>query len=357
MKRELTQAPMKIVRRADIPAITQVEVDGVLHRLGIHQDFRRHPVLEEFLPDSARLSLAWVHLEAGEELAVHAHPTASLIIVTTGLGRCLGDLDSDFAEGDVIVVPAGARHGFVGMGPCGYWALSVQLEGHGLYESLDEARVRFEPPSVTTPGLDRLLALNARLMAEYVRNPLFAFIEGEHVDDRAKRARLLDAIQVWSNFYQKMVLLRCGLADNPEFVPLAEDHLAEEFQHNKRLAGDRGAELARLWDPVLEAGSAWFTWKMLTLDDAAKTALIHLVLEGGSKVFHTRAHPVMARFGETEHFGIHDEADEDHFTMGLKAVEGLTEHQYTHLQVVVTEGWDMLNLICARMADLALQGN
>ena len=357
MKHELQQTAIQIVRRADIPAISQIEVDGHVHRLGIHQDFRRHPVLQEWLPEHARLSLAWVHLEAGEALAVHAHPTVSVIIVTSGHGHCLGDLDADFAEGDVIVVPAGARHGFLGVGPHGYWALSAQLEGDGLYENLTEARVRFESSSVKPPGLDRLLALNARLMAEYVHNPLFTLIEGDQVKDKAKRGRLLDAIQVWSNFYQKMVLLRSGLADNPAFSPLAEDHLAEEFQHNKRLANDRGTELTRLWDPVLEAGSAWFTWKMLTLDDTAKTALIHLVLEGGSKVFHIRAHPVMARFGETDHFSVHDEADEDHFTMGLKAIEGLTEPQYAHLQAVVTEGWDMLNLICARMAELALQGD
>lgn len=41
--------------------------------------------------------------------------------------------------------------------------------------------------------------------------------------------------------------------------------------------------------------------------------------------------------------------------MGLKAIEGLTEPQYAHLQTVVSEGWDMLNLICARMVELALQ--
>ncbi len=344
----LKSQQMMIVRRSEIPAITEIVVDGKRHGLGIHQDFRRHPVLASYLPEAARLSMSWVHLEPGEELAIHAHPTVSIIIVATGEGFSRGDCEGSFSDGDVIVVPSGARHGFVGAGTKGYWALSVQVEGEGLYEQASKARVSFE-----SAGLERLLAVNAKLMDDHVSNDLFHFIAGSDVTEAPKRAKLLDTIQVWSTFYQRMVLLRSALTDHPVYRALANDHLAEEFGHDQHLAADRGDRLKAVWDPILESGSSWFAWKMMTLDDAAKTALVHLVLEGGSKVFHVRANPVMAKFDETKHFGVHDEADEGHFEMGMTALQGLSDKQYQYLETVVREGWDMLNLICARMATLA----
>jgi len=343
-----------IVRRAEIPAITTIEHGGRTVSLGIHQDFRRHDVLRKYMPENARLSMAWVHLEAGETLAVHDHPTVSIIVITKGEGRCLGDSDDAFSEGDVLVIAPGVRHGFIGSGSGGYWALSIQVEGEGLYENTVTPRVTFES-GTRPPAFERLLAFNTKCTEEHVKSELFAFIDGADVRDRGKRQRLLDAIQVWSNFYQRMVLLRGALAEQPKHRSIAEEHLKEEFGHNRDLARDRAATLEPVWDPTLEAASSWFTWKMFTLDEAAKTALVHLVLEGGSTAFHARAHRVMSEFQETSHFGVHDEADEGHFTMGLAALEDLTDAQYAYLTTVVREGWDMLTLACNCMARVAIE--
>lgn len=346
---------MVLVKREEIPAIHEILVDGKVHPLGIHKDFRRHPVLKRHLPENARVSFSWVRLGVGEELAVHAHPTASIIIVASGNGRSSGDLEADFTDGDVIVVPPNFRHGFRGSAPAGYWALSIQLEGAGLYEDTTAARVAFSGAEERSPKLRELIRFNQEFMESHLANPIFAFIGGEHVEDKRKRARLLDAIQVWSNFYQKMVRLRSCLSSKPVFGEAAEVHLAEEFQHNVHLAKDRGEDAAPLWDPVLEAGSSWFVWKMFALDDAERAALVHLVLEGGSTVFHARANKVMARYDETRHFGVHDEADQGHLEIGFKVLEGLPDAKYPELRNVVKEGWGMLNLICARMAELAVE--
>ena len=71
------QNEMKVIRRDDIPTLRSVVVDGEEHNLGILKDFRKHPDLAAFIPEHSRLSMAGVHLEPEEVLAIHAHPTGS----------------------------------------------------------------------------------------------------------------------------------------------------------------------------------------------------------------------------------------------------------------------------------------
>src|SRR6185312_5101589 len=97
-------------------------------------------------------SISWGYLEPGETLGVHVHPTESLIVVATGQGRILGDLEADITDGDVVLIPGGCRHGFVGAGAHGYWALSIQFEGSGLYEDPSRPRSRFLRPEEIETG-------------------------------------------------------------------------------------------------------------------------------------------------------------------------------------------------------------
>src|SRR5688572_8093264 len=104
-----------IVRRADIPFITEVMEDGELHELGELRDFRKHPLLAAFLPERARLAIAWVRLAPDQELKPHVHPTPSLLLCTGGRGMILDLPDTVIEPGDAILVPVGSTHGFKGL--------------------------------------------------------------------------------------------------------------------------------------------------------------------------------------------------------------------------------------------------
>jgi quercetin dioxygenase-like cupin family protein len=342
--------PVALLRRAELPELRSVVIDGKEHNLGVHKDFRRSEALARFIPDNARVAMAWVHLEPGEELDVHDHPIESMIVVCRGTGRMVGDLEADLAEGDVIAIPRGKKHGFVGTGTEGYWALSIQFEGRGLYERPEEALVAFSPAKAE---LAALLAENEALMAAHEQNPLFALVLGGDIATPAVRARLLDCIQIWSRHFQRLVMARLVFNSDPRFGALAREHFVEEYGHDTNLEKSRHGALQKVWDPVLEACAAWFPSKMLSLSDPEKTVLVHLVLEGGAKVFHRAAHPVMAKYDETDHFAVHDVADDGHLEMGVASLEGLDAATYARLRVVQREGWDMLNTLCARMAELA----
>ena len=99
-----------VVQRNAIPSVLSVVVDGVSRSLGVHKDFRRHPLIASFLPEHARLSVSWVQLREGEALSDHLHPTASMILICEGRGRVTGDHSADLAPGDVVMVPPGTRH-------------------------------------------------------------------------------------------------------------------------------------------------------------------------------------------------------------------------------------------------------
>lgn len=134
-----------IIPRTDIRCVTEVMENGELHSLGEQRDFRRHPLLDEFLSDKGRLGLAWVRLGPGQILAPHRHPTRSLILVCRGRGVLLDNGEAPLNEGDAVLVPPGYLHGFRGAEPDGVEGLSVQFEGLGLYEDLENARVEFDP--------------------------------------------------------------------------------------------------------------------------------------------------------------------------------------------------------------------
>ena len=109
------------------------------------------------------------------------------------------------------------------------------------------------------------------------------------------------------------------------------------------------------WDPILEATSCWFSWKMLTSNAEEKTVLVHLVLEASANVFLSEADKMMNCYGETSYFKIHSDADEKHEKMGIDLLENLTEREYRCLSTIQHQGWDMINAACARMAFLCQQ--
>src|SRR5262245_26204901 len=123
------EGDIQIVTKESIRALTRVEEDGKVYELGELRDLRWSEVLARFLGASP-LSIAWVRLSAGEVLAEHRHPVQSLMVFHRGSGEMRGDIQRPINAGDVVVVPAGCEHGFVG-GPEGLFGLSIQF-GEGL---------------------------------------------------------------------------------------------------------------------------------------------------------------------------------------------------------------------------------
>lgn len=204
-----------------------------------------------------------------------------------------------------------------------------------------------------TSSLEQLLETNQRYCQEYrSHSQLMKLIKSDAMTDKAMRSQLLDAIQVFSDYFQKTVMLRSVFCENRLFRPVVQDHLQDEFGHNTDLMRDRQFR-EPVWDPVLEATSAWFAWSMLVMDNDEKVVAVHLVLEASANIFFTEANIVMKSYGETDYFAIHAEVDGDHEQMGINLLQQLSPERYQRLAHVQSQCWDMLNTACHRMASLA----
>jgi len=345
---------MFVIERDSVPSIHHVEIDGQQVSLGTLKDLRKIPDFRSHVPEYARFSMSWVHLAPLERLEEHRHPTTSIIIVTEGIGEVSGDVEGTIRTGDVVLVPPGALHGFVGRGTEGFWGLSIQLEGNGLYEDLSNPRVQFEQHAISgTEGkLKTLLARNDRFLGDYRNNPLVRLVQSDRMKDQKIRGRLLDCLQYWSDSFQQVLCARAALETQDAFRKVAEAHIREELGHNEALREMRGEQASSVWDPILAAASSWFIGSMPGLSSEERVILVHFVLEGSGEVFHEAA---LKAFPASKHFTLHSVVDESHYQMGIDVLRAQTNLDSAKLHETLHRGWMMMELLSRRMAELSTE--
>lgn len=341
-----------VLNRDAIPAIHSVEQDDKQHDIGELRDFRWQAQLEQFMPPATDLSISWVALQHEQVLEPHTHPIQSMMIFYRGSGRMLGQKPQAVGEGDIVVVPSGCEHGFVG-GPQGLYALSIQF-GNGLYTRPDAPRVMFSDEGY---GLPQLVAHNRERLAEFRRKPLFELIQDGTLGDPKKRKTFLDALQIWVDGNQTLLFSRQASCRDPSYEPIFFQHMLEEMGHEKLHARREDAAsraTSTLRDPALEAITAWFPYQMLLLDNIEKAAIIHLVIENASIAYHELAKPHLSRYVNTEYFDVHIEADGGHAALGEELLRGQDARTYLRLKEVIDEAWDMLGAMTDRVVELTL---
>jgi hypothetical protein len=148
-------------------------------------------------------------------------------------------------------------------------------------------------------------------------------------------------------------MLRNVFCDDPTIWRVTNEHLQEEFGHNWLLLKDRNNKPS-IWDPILDATSSWFVWKMFTLNNIEKTVLVHLVLESSANIFFREAHKIMHQYGETDYFKIHLETDEKHELLGKNFLINASINELSRLLLVQQQGWDVLKVACDQIAKLTV---
>lgn len=331
-----------VVARDDIRAITEIEIQGRTHSLGEHRDFRRHEALARFLPSAGRIALSWTRLTAGQELAVHAHPTKSMIVITRGRGHLLGDRPRDLCEGDVVAVPAGAPHGF--RTDSELTALSIQFEGAGLYEDERAPRATF----VDDFG-ERLLEYQEQRFVRHITQPFFGLLTDGTLAHPERRARLLACLYQWSKAFQRMMFLRQGLTHGVPWEPLFLHHFHEELGHDELLAHEW--HTVQQADPAIEACASWFLYRTVAGDNLERLVLTHFVLERSAEVFHRLA----SKMSSHAYFAAHAGVDESHHRLGRGELQGMTEPTFRRLLHVSGQAWDILELMLERIVKIVDQ--
>lgn len=344
---------VKVINRDTIPPLKSIMVDGKMHNLGLLLDFRKHKDLEAFVPESGRFSVSWTRLKDGEELSVHNHPTSSLIIICEGTGKILGDMNGPLKAGDIALIPPNCAHGFIGTGK-GFWALSIQFEGTGLYEDRGNPRVKFGKDEKFQDTYEDLLRDQKKYEKRFLNNPLMKLVRSDLIKEKDVQDRLLKALNYWSDWFQKILAARVAIGAPPAFQESSEHHFAEEVGHNTALYRIRGKESADLWEPDLDASASWFYQRMLTGRPATRAILMHCVCEAASYIFHTEAKTV---FSTMPHFALHSDLDSEHAQEGFDLLKRIPDLNWVEMRKVLSHGWDMFEKLAAAMANYAQKGD
>ena len=64
-----------------------------------------------------------------------------------------------------------------------------------------------------------------------------------------------------------------------------------------------------------------------------------------------------AVFPDTDYFSLHAQVDADHFRLGYELLESFPALDIAPLRGALTEGWQMMNMICQRINDIAEGGD
>ena len=275
-----------------------------------------------------------------------------MVIVTRGSVKLVGNKTGVLNEGDLVAIPRNCKHGFIGDGVDGFWGLSIQFEHRGLYEDITNPLVEFVNHTDQT-GFDKLILDNQFYVEEFDKNFLFDMMRSGKFHSPIVRDRFFDCFQVFSNYFQKMMMNRVCFTDNDLYLPLFELHLEEEFGHNTRLKEDRRKRKAA-WDPILEATSSWFANKMLSLDNLEKIVLVHLVVETSACTFYRNAKNIMEVDSfQSKHFDIHlSDIDLTHAKLGIDFLKNTHRADFDNLSALQKQGWKMLNAAFNRIAEL-----
>lgn len=198
---------------------------------------------------------------------------------------------------------------------------------------------------------DEVLRKNIEYEGLFSNNAIMLLLSRKELKEEKNIDKLMDCIQPLSDAFQKCVLLRYSLSNNPEIRVTAKKHLDEELDHNSLLRNERTNDGA-VWDPVLEATTSWFELKMLTLDEIEKHFLMHSILESSANVFFTRANEVISRVKPYSYFQIHSDCDDEHAKLGVGLYKHLTSFHFKSLLELQKQGWEIMMAACDRIAYL-----
>ncbi|ARB91018.1 cupin domain-containing protein [Legionella longbeachae] len=339
----------EIFNRDQIPSIRSIEENGKPTYLGIVKNFRSIEQLDQFIPQNGRLAASWVRLAKDEILEVHTHPVSSLYIITEGEAYLLNGISQQLLKkGDIITIPPDADHGFIGAGLNGYWGLSIQFEERGIYEDPKQPLVNFKDPF---NYLKELQLINSKYMERFEQNEIFNALGEEQLSESQKN-KFLDYLQILSDNFQKMVLIRSGLTDNKEFECLFKEHLKEEFGHDEALRNSRD-NLVKREDAIFESLCTWFNYKMLTLDNLEKMVLVHLVIESSADLFYNKIGHIF-NTNKITHFECHSEHDHSHKDVDQDLFKHINKNTFDALKIIQKQGWDIVEKQYERLAELIL---
>lgn len=211
-----------------------------------------------------------------------------------------------------------------------------------------------DPVKKIASSVESLLVENENHFLYFSKRPYFEMIKnGELNHDEKKRQLFFNCVQIFSDYFQKMILTRQANCSDNRFYPVFFKHFLDELGHDDLLRQRETKTV--LWDPILVAVSTWFVHQMQVLDNIEKAVVMHLVLEKTGDFYHSLANNVLGKYIQSDYYEVHAEHDEDHASMITDLLPGYPEFVYDRLFILIRESWSMMNAMVDRVYELVMK--
>ncbi|WP_207129599.1 hypothetical protein [Actinocatenispora comari] len=204
-------------------------------------------------------------------------------------------------------------------------------------------------------NVERVAQYNQRQQDAFAASRLCRLL-ADNATDAATKAAVRTWLQPWSDAFQRMITVRVEAETDPQLRAQAIEHRDEELDHNLLLArsrtsaGDPHAEAG--FDPVIEAGAAWFTEGLRLQSGVGRAVLAHLALEAAASTFFSRIG--VPAYPDDVYFAHHDEADAEHLEMGYQVLRERADWTEEQVLSLLDHAWQVMTMIADRIADRAI---
>ena len=331
---------IQVVPRDAIPPVQSLEAADSAQRPGELRDFRWHALLREFMPGSADLSVSWVKLKYGEVLLPQPQATPQVMIFHAGAGTMLGEHERAVAKDDVVILPAGGKHGFVG-GPEGLHGIAIHLGS-------DPSPARHVEDEAAA-GWQLLISHNDKCQQAFKRRPLFDVLRNGTLEDPPRRRAFLNAMRLWFDAEPTVLLQRLASCADAKYSRAFVRDVDEDFGRDLRRPSRERRLGAAPGDVTMTAFVSWFSYQMFVLDNAEK-AVVELVIRSAIAAYQGAAAPALAQYTSQRHF---------HYSQGRTGVgadllRGQSAAGYARLRAVMDETWTMFSAMTDHVVELTL---
>ncbi|MBW3696747.1 cupin domain-containing protein [Vibrio sp. T187] len=170
-----------VVNKEKLTEIKQAEVDGKIHDIGSFMPFNSSDLLKEKIGKQSPISFAFTKLTGSNTHNIHSHSTDSMVIVTKGSAKLIGDKEKNVCEGDVIFIPEGCKHGFSCEAGEEIECISIQFESESLFSEKND--INFLSNQLYRP-VNSLYETNEQLAQDAENSKVFTMFKSGLMKDK-----------------------------------------------------------------------------------------------------------------------------------------------------------------------------
>ncbi len=334
-----------VIKEQEIPAAFFIDVNHLEPQTLNLREFNNHPALKKFIDPNLQQNFCMITLKRQQHFPIQASKFKSIIVITQG-EISLSQQQQPVYANSIILIPKG-KTAQINAGESGAQLFVINFSRYSLSELI-------EKPELATrdqiDNVDSLLSWNQKQLEEFSKHPFFAKLSKFDQFSEKQKNAFLTWLENFAIHFQSMLQTRHAACINPSYKAVFFEHLKEEFCHDELLTKVIEKNRVLISDNISEAIFSWFTYQLMLLDNVEKAALLQLVLEAGGDVFFNTLNKsgVFSKHAVGNFIELHAEADVTHSTMVNHLLAGYTSETYKNLYKLLTQGWEMVNILLAR---------